>query len=109
MRKRAVDTKYLFFALKSDGVVSQITNVSGGSTFGRIDLAAIRSLRIMHPSNEHEQHAIAVRLDSCVTVIKQLGCQLNRYRSLKTALMQDLLTGKVRVTPLLTEPQEAGE
>ena len=25
-----------------------------------------------------------------------------------TALMQDLLTGKVRVPPLLTEPQEAG-
>jgi hypothetical protein len=27
----------------------------------------------------------------------------NKLRSLKTALMQDLLTGKVRVTPLLEE------
>jgi len=33
---------------------------------------------------------------------------LTKLRSLKTALMQDLLTGKMRVTSLLTEPQEAG-
>ncbi len=33
--------------------------------------------------------------------------KLNKLLALKTALMQDLLTGKKRVTPLLTEPQEA--
>ena len=31
---------------------------------------------------------------------------LTKLRSIKTALMQDLLTGKMRVTPLLTESQE---
>jgi hypothetical protein len=34
-------------------------------------------------------------------------CRLKKLRSLKTALMQDLLTGKVRVTPLL-DGEEAG-
>ena len=33
------------------------------------------------------------------------AAKLNR---LKTALMQDLLTGTVLVTPLLNEPQEGG-
>ena len=33
---------------------------------------------------------------------------LSKLKHEKTALMQDLLTGKMRVTPLLTEPQEAG-
>lgn len=30
---------------------------------------------------------------------------LTKLRSLKTALMQDLLTGRVRVTPLLEETE----
>ena len=37
-----------------------------------------------------------------------LHSHLNRQDWDIIALMQDLLTGKVRVTPLLTEPQEAG-
>ena len=39
--------------------------------------------------------------------LSRLG-YLGQMRSLKTAFMQDLLIGKVRVTPLLTEQQEAG-
>ena len=34
----------------------------------------------------------------------QVG-SLTKLRSLKTALMQDLLTGKVSVTPLLTDEE----
>jgi len=33
---------------------------------------------------------------------------LQKLHSIKTALMQDLLTGKKRINPLLTEPQETG-
>ena len=32
---------------------------------------------------------------------------LNKLRSLKAGLMQDLLTGKKRVTPLLSEKEKA--
>jgi type I restriction enzyme S subunit len=55
-----------------------------------------------------EQIAISSQLER----ISNLGDSYQRagekLRSIKTALMQDLLTGKKRVTPLLTEPQEAG-
>ena len=34
--------------------------------------------------------------------------RLEKLQKIKAGLMQDLLTGKVRVTSLLTEPQEAG-
>lgn len=108
MRKKSVNTRFIFFALKSERVVSQIMNVSGGSTFGRIDLGAIRNLNISVPESEAEQVDVAARLVKCDEHRKIAELQLEKLHSLKTALMQDLLTGKKRVTPLLTEPQEAG-
>ena len=39
--------------------------------------------------------------------VRKFDCGLDKFRSLKTGLMQDLLTGKVRVTPLLENQREA--
>jgi len=49
-----------------------------------------------------------IKLDERNHVETPLHSHLNRPDRDITALMQDLLTGKKRVTPLLTEPQEAG-
>lgn len=103
MRKKTVDTRYVFFSLKSDKVVRQIMNVSGGSTFGRIDLGAIRELKIPVPKDECEQHKIAVRLLKCDKAIEIAAHNLIKFHSLKTGLMQDLLTGKKRVTDLMND------
>ncbi len=48
-----------------------------------------------------------IKLDKRNHVEKPLLTQLDGLGWGITALMQDLLTGKVRVTPLLSEPQEA--
>ncbi|HII80426.1 MAG TPA: hypothetical protein HA261_08550 [Methanosarcina sp.] len=106
MRKKTVDTRFVFFSLKSDKVVRQIMNVSGGSTFGRIDLGDIRELKIPVPKDECEQHEIAVRLLKCDKAIEIAAHNLMKLRSLKTGLMQDLLTGKKRVTALLTDKEK---
>ena len=47
-------------------------------------------------------------LDAEDRLLTRLRANLSKLRSLKTALMQDLLTGEVRVTPLLNEEGEAG-
>ena len=101
MVKKAADTRFVYFALKSDSVVQQIANVSGGSTFGRIDLGAIRTLSVALPKSEFEQQEIAARLWNSDKAIQSAEKERNKLHSLKTALMQDLLTGKKRVTPLL--------
>ena len=49
-----------------------------------------------------------IKLDERNHVEKPLLPHLDRLGWDITALMQDLLTGKMRVTPLLTELQEAG-
>jgi len=55
-----------------------------------------------------EQIAITAKLEEIGKLGESYQQTAEKLRSLKTALMQDLLTGEKRVTPLLTEPQEAG-
>jgi type I restriction enzyme S subunit len=51
--------------------------------------------------NPTEQERIAAILDSAAESIKDYERQLVKLRYSKAGLMQDLLTGKKRVTPLL--------
>lgn len=69
-----------------------------------LNLPTVRSLLFASPSRA-EQNRIAAMLDASVEGGMQRVDTLRKLRHLKTALMQDLLTGKVRVTPLL---QQAG-
>jgi len=80
------------------------TSNSGGRDL--VNGPILQTLVFPWPSTE-EQDRIDDQLGSIEASIHQSIECLHKLRSLKTALMQDLLTGKVPVTPLLTEPQEA--
>lgn len=67
-----------------------------------LNLTAVRNLRIPVVDIE-EQNKIAMVLDQSAQVIDNYIKDLNKLKHLKTALMQDLLTGKKRVTSLLKE------
>jgi type I restriction enzyme S subunit len=68
----------------------------------------LRSMPAAFPNSLNEQREIVGRLTVMRKDISSSFKNLIKLRSLKTALMQDLLSGKVQVTPLLTETQEAG-
>lgn len=90
------DTRFLFYALSSEPVASQIARNSSGSTFERIGLADIRNLLVPVPSIA-EQHKIASILDATdrrISTKKMHACKL---MDMRTALAQDLFAGKVRV------------
>lgn len=61
----------------------------------------LRSLDAAFPKNMIEQNKIVDRVNCMVNEIRSMIEIVKKLRSLKTALMQDLLTGKARVTPLL--------
>ncbi len=84
---------YLFFHLD----LGRLGTKSGSPSLNRND---IHPLWIARPSSK-EQIEISKRLDQSVQYSEAIESQLQKLQSLKTALMQDLLTGKVRVTPLL--------
>ncbi len=102
LTKKQTDTKFIYYSLLEDYITRQINIVSGGSTFGRIDLGAIRKLKVKIPKN-YEQKRIVKLLDNTFNQINHYKTIRLKLSSLKTALMQDLLTGKVRVTKLLKE------
>jgi type I restriction enzyme S subunit len=69
-------------------------------------MTQIRKILILIPRTKTEQDEIAKRISRMNETIKVTEDQARKLRSLKTALMQDLLTGRKRVTALLEpEPQ----
>ena len=64
----------------------------------------IRELFVPLPSLE-EQTLVMARLEAIQRQIDSEQASLDKLRSQKSALMDDLLTGRVRVTPLLDNPE----
>ena len=69
-----------------------------GSGLPNIQKKSLESLQIHHPIDTNEQKAIAAVLSTADEEITSLESDLLRLRQEKKALMQQLLTGKRRVT-----------
>ena len=88
---------FLFHLLQSDFIVEQIDIEIAGSDPPNVSGEQIESVWVTVPSIE-EQRNYAEVIDSIQNRINILSLQLSQTQSLKKSLMQDLLTGKVRVT-----------
>ena len=97
-----IDSRWLTDVYRHHQVQQQVDINAVGSTMPSLNNGVMEQLIIAFPSIE-EQREITRRRDASDAVIKVFVSQLSKLRLLKTALMQDLLTGKVRVTPLLAE------
>lgn len=73
------------------------SKTSTGSTFDSINSDTLASTLIIQPSSKEEQTTIANVLSSMDKEIETLNTKLEKYRNLKTAMMQQLLTGKIRL------------
>ncbi|MCE2959152.1 MAG: restriction endonuclease subunit S [Akkermansiaceae bacterium] len=73
-----------------------------GSTMPNLNTGILSSLQLALPSIT-EQKRIEERLNAAEDDESRVTTTLNKLHSLKTALMQDLLTGRKRVTELLNE------
>ena len=76
-----------------------------GVTRNRVNLTNMLLLQLPVPPIS-EQKAIVRIIKSTDASLDELQRQLVKLRALKTALMQDLLTGKKRVTGLLNDTEE---
>lgn len=94
--KSQIDAKFLYYYLRSGlgkKMVSLAISGSGQPKINKTDLKQILSLSPPHD----EQVKIANLVSSIDTKIDVIKKRAYHFRSLKKALMQDLLTGKVRV------------
>lgn len=100
MMYRANKTKtssgYLMYSLMSEYGQKQLENFSGGSTVPHMRVPDCSKILIKLPSLK-EQRIIVDSLNSLNFSRQKKEQKVSKLSSLKKALMQDLLTGKVRV------------
>ena len=92
-------------ALKGNGFLYQLLvyfepqwgTVSAGSTFDSINGNELREVMFVIPTEKSEQTAIAEILSDMDAEIDALSAKLNKARQIKQGMMQELLTGKIRL------------
>ena len=94
--KSRIQPLFLLHALMSYRVQDTLRRRAGGSTVGHVRVGDIKFVRIPVCSLS-EQGSIAGSLSEVTKKIELEYATLAQYLNIKTGLMQDLLTGKVRV------------
>ena len=94
--KLIVDGEYFSLYLNSQTAIDSIFRFSIGTTVSRINIEDIRKIPCVIPALE-EQRRISKSVNSVQISILALEETLQKSENMKKALMQDLLTGKVRV------------
>jgi len=89
--------KYLLYSLKSDYVLRQQKAWFVGAAQPFLDTKAISGFLVAVPPTLSEQRAIAAALSDVDALIAALDKLIAKKRAIKTAAMQQLLTGKQRL------------
>lgn len=95
-----VNGYWLALVYTQPGIQTQVMGRAVGSTMANLNTSILAAITITRPPVT-EQNEIARRLQSLNKRIRFEEEELEKRRFEKSALMDDLLTGRVRVTPLL--------
>ena len=87
------DFMYYYFCF----IENTIKNIGQTGTQSNLSKSIVENFEIYHPHDVSEQQAIAKILSDMDTEIATLETKLAKYRKLKTGMMQQLLTGKIRL------------
>jgi type I restriction enzyme S subunit len=90
-----LDHLYLYYALK--WLVPTLIQITQGGGQPNLSKTIIDKSYICLPDDIEEQKEIALRLDAADRAIESRAGNLDRLGKLKKALMQNLLTGKIRI------------
>nr|ABZ06561.1 putative Type I restriction modification DNA specificity domain protein [uncultured marine microorganism HF4000_097M14] len=95
--KSVLDGKFLNFFFKLDYMHHRFSILANGTTRFGLNLKEVENSKILIPELEEQKKIanIICSLEDKILIIKK---KLNKYVFIKKSLMQDLLTGKVRVS-----------
>ncbi len=103
-----VDPRFIGWFLGSRSGQSQFEKLNESGAKAGLNLPTIKNLLVPQMKLE-EQQRISLILDASTQKASEFQKRLNKLHALKTALMQDLLTGRNRVTTLLEADQTSLE
>jgi type I restriction enzyme, S subunit len=95
--KCGTDSTYLLWAIRSYQTQRQFAREVKGTTFFEITLAELRKIRVAIPQQPEEQEQIATAIQNLEARLANEIDGLSKLLNLKSGLMTDLLTGRVRV------------
>ncbi len=95
-RKESIDRIFLLNIFSTPEWFQQVTEKVGGTTHKRISRGSLGKIKIKVPSFQ-QQTQIAETLSDMDAEIAGLEQKLDKYRKLKAGMMQNLLTGKIRL------------
>ena len=94
IRTEEADTRFLFYILNRNKYYLEFDSGTGQTNLKKDD---VLNCPIPLPSTKEEQTRIATILTAMDTEIETLEKQLKKYKQVKQGLMQNLLTGKIRL------------
>jgi type I restriction enzyme S subunit len=90
-----VDVEFLYYLLLTQK--QRFISLCGGSTFLEISKTQLAAFEVRVPATKAEQSAIAAILSDMDADIAALEEKLTKARQLKQGMMQELLTGRIRL------------
>ncbi len=92
-----VDSRYLKNYLSSTSSSNRFLASMNGSALQEITIATLRNFKVSIPVSSNEQTAIANALSDVDALISELEKLIAKKQAIKTAAMQQLLTGRTRL------------
>jgi len=89
-----VEFLYYYMSIQKDRLIT----LCGGSTFLEIGKGQLSNFEVEVPITKEEQKAIATSLAAMDAEVASLAQKLGKARQIKQGMMQELLTGRVRLT-----------
>lgn len=89
---------FMNLLMNSASVIRQLREVATGTTsVAAIYTRDLLKIRLQMPGDRNEQKAIALVVESMVAEIYSLELKLRKVRQIKQGMMQELLTGRIRL------------
>lgn len=101
--QEAYDMQFLYYVLCSDGVKNQYIAMAAGSSVQNLNKEKVANVILNAPVSLEEQTAIASVLSSMDDEISALEAKKAKYEQIKQGMMQQLLTGKIRLVNIVAK------
>lgn len=100
--KASVAPVWAHYYVNSEAVKAQVRGITAGVTRPKVRLRDVRNLNIAVPDIEEQAHILSI-IQRSSSRLESESASLAKLRAQKSGLMDDLLTGHMRVTPLLKD------
>lgn len=105
-RREALNARFLGHLVASPTCQKFISTLNDAGAKSGLNLPTVRNILVVVPERR-EQDEIQRRLDAIDSRIQGIKTEAAKLRLEKVGLLDDLLTGRVRVTPLLEAKEQA--